>query len=84
MKPMDQVLDEAKLTLARVLGAERSAEAMTRARQASGVGLVASPSDLLRFAEALIQEGGFTTVVGRTLKVEALLRGANVGASAPR
>lgn len=77
LKPMNSVLEEAKQTLSKVLGAERGAETMARARNIAGVGVIASPADLLSFAEALIQDGGFTEVVGRALKVQALLRGAD-------
>jgi hypothetical protein len=76
--PLDHVLDDATQTLSRVLGAERGAEAVAKAKNASGIATVESPTDLLLFAEALIKEGGFTEVVGRALKVQALLRGARI------
>jgi len=37
---------------------------------------LSSPDDLLRFAECLLAEPGIHEVLGRALKVSALLRGA--------
>ena len=42
-----------------------------------GIDAIQSPSQLLAFAERLIQRGGVFEAVGRGLKVTALLRGAN-------
>jgi hypothetical protein len=45
-----------------------------------GIDAVATPQDLLRMAHQLILRGGLIEVVGRSLKVTAILMGANVAA----
>ena len=66
----------AERRLAAVIGNAR-AQAMVRAcLQRSGCSDPRTPDDLRRFAEALIDEGGLAEAVGRSVKIEALLRGA--------
>jgi hypothetical protein len=43
-----------------------------------------SPTDLLEFANCLLQQNGAAHVVGSALKVHALLRGARERAAPPR
>jgi hypothetical protein len=39
-------------------------------------GQVQTPDELMRVANALIEKGGLTKMIGHSLKMEALLRGA--------
>ena len=81
LKDLDNVLAAAKQQLARVLGPERAQDVVAKAYRVSGLKLVSSAAELLVFADAMVAEGGFIEVVGRGLKVEALLRGARASAS---
>ncbi len=81
IKDLDSVLAAAKQQLARVLGQDKAQEIVAKAYRTSGLKLVSSAADLLAFADAMIGDGGFIEVVGRGLKVEALLRGARTSAS---
>lgn len=80
MRDLENVISSAKQQLARVLGVERAEQVVSRAQKVSGLKVINSPSELLSFADAMVQEGGFVEVVGRGLKVEALLRGARASA----
>ena len=81
IKDLDNVLGAARQQLARVLGPERAQEIISRAHRVSGLEVVSSAAELLVFADVMVSEGGFIEVVGRGLKVEALLRGARASAS---
>jgi hypothetical protein len=81
IKDLDNVLAAAKQQLTRVLGSDRAQQIVANAYKVSGLKSVGTAADLLLFADALVAEGGFIEVVGRGLKVEALLRGARTSAS---
>jgi hypothetical protein len=62
--------------LAKFIGAEEG-EAMVKAcLMDTTAGQVSTPGDLMEFALALVKRGGLCELVGRTLKVKALLLGA--------
>ena len=82
MKDLDNVLASAKQQLARVLGPERAADIVAKTYRAAGLKAVTTAAELLIYADAMVGEGGFVEVVGRGLKVEALLRGARTSTSA--
>ena len=81
IKDLDAVLASARQQLTRVLGTERAQDVVARAHKRSTVKVVTTAVELLSFADAMVAEGGFIEVVGRGLKVEALLRGARASAS---
>lgn len=81
LKDLDNVISAAKQQLTRVLGSDQAQLILTKAYKMSGVKAVTTAAELLSFADALVAQGGFIEVVGRGLKVEALLRGARTSAS---
>jgi hypothetical protein len=81
LKDLDLVLSAARQQLTRVLGSDRAQQIVTNAYKVSGLKSVTTAAELLVFADALVAEGGFIEVVGRGLKVEALLRGARTSSS---
>jgi hypothetical protein len=62
--------------LVKALGERRAAEVFGEALDRFGDGNIETPQDMLDFAEILIRSGGLVQAVGRSLKVQALLRGA--------
>lgn len=63
-------------SLARALGEVRAIEIMRGTRAKMGNRRLERSEDLLEFAELLVQQGGLIGVVGSSLRVRALLRGA--------
>ncbi len=61
--------------LVKALGDRRAGEVFRATSDAFGGRLIDTPQDMLDFAEALIRAGGLVQAVGRSLKVQALLRG---------
>ena len=62
--------------LVKALGATRAGEVLTDVLARFGDRQVETPQDMLDFAEVLCRSGGLVMAVGRSLKVQALLRGA--------
>jgi hypothetical protein len=62
--------------LVKALGDRRASEVFGDACNRFGDRLIETPQDLLDFAETLVKLGGLIQAVGRSLKVQALLRGA--------
>lgn len=62
--------------LVKALGAKRAAEVFREALTQLGDRPIETPQDMLDFAAVLIRSGGLVQAVGRSLKVQALLRGA--------
>lgn len=62
--------------LSKALGAKRAAEVMRETLGRIGGRPIDTPQDMLEFAELLVKSGGLVQAVGRSLKVQALLRGA--------
>lgn len=69
-------LDEIVSRLRLLHGDEEARRLVGEVLAEAGISDVSSPPDLLRLAERLITRGGFLEVVGRSLKVNAILRGA--------
>lgn len=62
--------------LSKALGPKRAGEVMNEAiSRLNGIS-VETPQDMLDVAEILVKAGGLVQAVGRSLKVQALLRGA--------
>jgi hypothetical protein len=62
--------------LVKALGDRRASEVFRDGCARFGDRLIETPQDMLDFAEVLIRLGGLIQAVGRSLKVQALLRGA--------
>ena len=62
--------------LVKAMGDQRASEVFGEACARFGDRLVDTPQDMLDFSEVLIRLGGLIQAVGRSLKVQALLRGA--------
>jgi hypothetical protein len=62
--------------LAKALGAKRATEVSAPVLEQLGGRALETPQDLLEFAEIMIKHGGLVQAVARSLKVQALLRGA--------
>ena len=62
--------------LVKALGDRRAGEVFRDACGRFGDRLIETPQDMLDFAEVLVRLGGLIQAVGRSLKVQALLRGA--------
>lgn len=62
--------------LTKALGAARAAEVMNERLVSWRPRELESPQDLLDFSNHLMRNGGLIQAVGRSLKVQALLRGA--------
>ena len=62
--------------MTKALGPKRASEVMREALAQIDDRRLDGPDDVLAFAERLIEGTGLVQVVGRSLKVQALLRGA--------
>ena len=62
--------------LIHVFGRQKGAEVYERIMGNLGIETIAGPDDEMRFADALIGSGGLMETIGRSLRVRALLRGA--------
>jgi hypothetical protein len=62
--------------MSKALGPKRAAEVMREAMDQLDDRRLDSPEDVLAFADRLIAATGLVQAVGRSLKVQALLRGA--------
>jgi hypothetical protein len=62
--------------LVKAMGARRAAEVFREGHARFGERNIETPQDMLEFASLLIESGGLVQAVGRSLKVQALLRGA--------
>jgi hypothetical protein len=58
------------------LGPKRAGEVLREALHQTADHPVDTPDDLLALAEAMVTQGGLIEAIGRSLKVQALLRGA--------
>jgi hypothetical protein len=62
--------------LVKAMGDRRAGEVFRETFDRFGDNDIETPQDLLDFSELLIRSGGLIQAVGRSLKVQALLRGA--------
>jgi hypothetical protein len=74
-------VEAARQQLARVLGEPKASEVLDECFREAHLARVDTAQQLLDLAEALMKRGGFIEVIGRFLKVRALLGGAHVQAS---
>jgi hypothetical protein len=72
----DSVRDPAFEKLENILGRERASEVWASELQLLGVADLDEPGDRLRFGQALVRHGGILEAIGRSIKVQAVLRGA--------
>ncbi len=63
--------------LSRALGNDRGHELFRSTASTLGLTELHTPNDLLRFAQQLMTHGGLIESVGRSLKITAILHGAN-------
>jgi hypothetical protein len=71
--------DQALRKLENVLGAERAKTVTRDTLREIGLETLRTPNDRLRFGEALVHKGGLLEVVGRSIKIQAILHGAKEG-----
>ncbi|APR80530.1 Hypothetical protein A7982_05877 [Minicystis rosea] len=62
--------------LTKALGIQRGSEVMHVTLARLGMHAVETPQDMLEIADQLISSGGLVQAVGRSIKVQAILRGA--------
>jgi hypothetical protein len=75
--PLDMTYRElASTKLAKLVGPERAAGLVASVCRRASLETLDSPNDLLRFAEALGEEGGFVGAMGALLRMQAVLDGA--------
>lgn len=77
--PTVSLTELASSRLAKVLGEAQAQTLCREAMQNVGAEAIDTPDDLKRVAEDLIARGGVDTIIGLSLKMEALLRGAKNG-----
>ena len=70
--------DPALLKLVKMLGREGADQVAAEVFNELGLRDIGSPTDRLRFGEALCRRGGLLEAIGRSIKVQALLQGAHV------
>jgi hypothetical protein len=63
--------------MVRVLGHEKAAALLEETMASIGLAQLNNIQEMLSVANALIKAGGFPSVIGRSLKVYAILRGAS-------
>jgi hypothetical protein len=63
--------------MVRVLGQEKAAALLEETMTSVGLTRLYTVQELLFVSNALVKAGGFPSVVGRSLKVYAILRGAS-------
>ncbi len=69
--------DPAIVKLVNMMGRENAEELASQIYRELGIDVIASPTDRLRFGEALVKRGGVLEAIGRSIKVQALLQGAS-------
>jgi hypothetical protein len=68
--------DPALTKLINMLGREKAEQLAMEIAAELGIRGVMSPTDRLRFGDALVKRGGVLEAIGRSIKVQALLQGA--------
>lgn len=63
--------------LTNLMGAERGRRFFDQMLDELGMTALATPQDSLRFGEALMEHGGVLASIGRSVKIHAILHGAN-------
>jgi hypothetical protein len=62
--------------LVRMFGPEKASALVRETLRKIGIVEIATPDDRLRFGGALIERGGLYEVIGRSIRVQAILQGA--------
>jgi hypothetical protein len=70
-------VSEIRERIARVVGHEKAVSLTQETLDRIGRNILETPEDLLLFAECLEMEDGLVKFIGRSLKTQALLRGAH-------
>jgi hypothetical protein len=73
-------MNRAVTQLSKILGEDRAKVMVKECLGEAGLTDVKTPQELLKFAQSLSKRGGFVEVVGRSLKIQALLAGARMEA----
>jgi hypothetical protein len=68
--------DPALTKLINMLGREKAERLAKEIATELGIHGTMSPTDRLRFGDALVRRGGVLEAIGRSIKVQALLQGA--------
>ena len=68
--------DPTMLKLVRLYGVERAGALVRDTLREVGIDAIHSAEDRLKFGTALIGKGGLLAVVGRAIRVQAILQGA--------
>lgn len=68
--------DPALVKLINMMGRDKAEELAIEIYTELGIRGLASPTDRLRFGDALVKRGGVLEAIGRSIKVQALLQGA--------
>ncbi len=66
-------VQKAKEQLAKLVGPEKAATLLADCLSEAGLTRVSSPSDLIALSDVMVRRGGIITLIGRTLKVQAIL-----------
>ena len=69
--------------LTNLMGADRGRRFFEQMLGQLGMAGIETPQDSLRFGEALIEQGGVLASIGRSVKIHAILRGAQASDSSP-
>lgn len=70
--------------IAKVLGEEGARQMVAEVMRSAGLSRLRSAHDLLLFSEGLMGRGGVAEIVGRSMKVHAVLKGARPEEAAAR
>ena len=70
-------IDPALAKIINVMGSDRAQIAIADAMKRAQLTALLTPNDRLRFAVALMQTGGIFEAIGRSIKIQAILHGAN-------
>lgn len=62
--------------VSRILGDEKARELVEQVQAETGLTSFDGPDDLYTFGHALVRRGGLLEAIGRSVKIQALLRGA--------
>jgi hypothetical protein len=69
--------DPALIKLVNLMGRERAAPLIAETMRRAGLTSITTPDDRLRFASALMANGGLYEAIGRAIKIQAILQGAS-------
>lgn len=73
---METIHERTLAHINKAMGSDQGGAAFGKALTKAAKQRIETPQDLLQVAKVLMEFGGITAIVGQTLKVQALLRGA--------